>query len=77
MVADINQANLKLVADKHKVEIIDPSAIFETAMDIYAPCAMGATLNQNSISQLQCSIVAGAANNQLADESVDGIRLLI
>jgi leucine dehydrogenase len=75
MIADISQANLKLVADKHKVEIINPSAIFETAMDIYAPCAMGATLNESSITEMKCNIVAGAANNQLSDESVDGLRL--
>ena len=45
-------------------------------MDIYAPCALGATLNPNTISRLQCSIIAGAANNQLANEERDGQLLL-
>lgn len=40
----------------------------EAKVDIYAPCALGATLNDDTIPLLQCSIIAGAANNQLADE---------
>ena len=41
----------------------------EAEVDIYAPCALGATLNDDTIPSLRCSIVAGAANNQLADET--------
>lgn len=41
----------------------------EAEVDIYAPCALGATLNDETIPALRCSIVAGAANNQLADEN--------
>jgi len=37
-------------------------------MDIYSPCALGATLNDDTIPKLKCEIVAGAANNQLDDE---------
>jgi leucine dehydrogenase len=37
-------------------------------MDIYSPCALGATLNDNTIPKLNCEIIAGAANNQLEDE---------
>ena len=44
-------------------------------MDIYAPCALGATLNEETISRLKCSIVAGGANNQLKDEKEDVKRL--
>jgi leucine dehydrogenase len=39
-------------------------------MDIYAPCALGATLNSNSIPKLKCQIIAGGANNQLEDEVI-------
>ncbi len=46
----------------------------ELECDVYAPCALGATLNADSISKLRCRIVAGAANNQLA-EPEDGERL--
>jgi leucine dehydrogenase len=44
-------------------------------MDIYAPCALGATLNDDTIGRLKCSIIAGAANNQLLDEVVHGNML--
>jgi leucine dehydrogenase len=44
-------------------------------VDIYAPCALGATLNTDNITRLRCSIIAGAANNQLADEVVHGQQL--
>jgi leucine dehydrogenase len=45
-------------------------------IDIYAPCALGATLNTENINALRCSIVSGAANNQLADESIHGPMLM-
>ena len=41
-------------------------------MDIYAPCALGATVNDETLKQLKCSIIAGAANNQLKDEQIHG-----
>ena len=41
-------------------------------MDIYAPCALGATINDDTLSRLKCSIIAGAANNQLKDERKHG-----
>jgi len=44
-------------------------------MDIYAPCALGATLNDTSIPQLKCGVVAGAANNQMEDEKRHGAML--
>ena len=46
----------------------------ELECDVYAPCALGATLNAESIPRLRCRIVAGAANNQLATAE-DGERL--
>lgn len=68
-ISDIFEEKLKAVTDKHgEVEVVAANAVFETEVDIYAPCAMGATLNDTSIPQLSCAIVAGGANNQLADE---------
>jgi leucine dehydrogenase len=46
--------------------VVAPDAALETECDVYAPCALGATLNADSIPRLRCRIVAGAANNQLA-----------
>ena len=45
-------------------------------IDIYSPCAPGATLNDENIAKLKCSIVAGAANNQLAEEKTHGEMLM-
>ena len=41
-------------------------------MDIYAPCALGATINDDTIDRIQADIIAGAANNQLAEENKHG-----
>lgn len=71
-IADINEKNLKQVAAKHRVTIVNPKDVYTTDMDIYAPCALGASLNDETIPLLNCSIVAGAANNQLADEKKHG-----
>jgi leucine dehydrogenase len=39
-------------------------------VDVVAPCALGGVLNQDTVPRLRCQIVAGAANNQLANESI-------
>lgn len=52
--------------------LVAPDAIHSQECDIFAPCALGAVLNPVTIPQLRCRIVAGAANNQLADEDCDG-----
>jgi leucine dehydrogenase len=75
-ITDINKDKLKELSDKLKVEVVEPDALFDLDVDIYAPCALGATLNTASIERLKCSIVSGAANNQLADEKVHGEMLM-
>jgi leucine dehydrogenase len=58
------------------VQVVNGDELFDMDMDIYAPCALGATLNTENINRLKCAIVAGAANNQLADENVHGPMLI-
>ena len=67
-VTDIAQDPLKAIAQQHSVQVATPEEFHDLPMDIYAPCALGATLNDANIARLRCKIVAGAANNQLADE---------
>lgn len=67
-ITDINEEKLVEVSEKYGAEIIMGDKIYDMDMDIYAPCALGATLNTNTINRLKCGIVAGAANNQLEDE---------
>lgn len=77
MIADIFQDRIQSVVSEHPtVQVVDPNGIAAIDMDIYAPCALGATLNSDTIPELKCQIVAGAANNQLATETVHGQMLL-
>ena len=71
-ITDINHSKLDLVSEQYGAEIINVDSIYDMEMDIYAPCALGSTLNTNTINRLKCQIIAGAANNQLADEVVHG-----
>jgi leucine dehydrogenase len=57
------------------VEIVPPEQIFDVECDIFSPCALGAVLNEQTIPRLKCQIVAGAANNQLADDARDSALL--
>ena len=66
IVADIDQASLKRAQQELNAEVVGIDAIYDVQADIYAPCALGATLNPDTLSRLKAKIVAGAANNQLA-----------
>ena len=67
-VSDLDQSAIKLVVDDFGVKVIDVGDIYDADVDIYSPCAMGSTLNDQTIPKLKCSIVAGSANNQLKNE---------
>ena len=69
-VTDMDESSLKRVVDEFGVQVIGMDDIYDADLDIYAPCALGATLNEETIPNLKCSIVAGAANNQLKNEDV-------
>jgi leucine dehydrogenase len=71
-VTDIHEPSLKRVAEKYGAHIVGLNDIYDIDMDIYAPCALGATVNEDTLSRLKCSIIAGAANNQLQIEDVHG-----
>lgn len=76
VVADINEDNLKKAVDETGATVVSPNDIYDVQADIYAPCALGATLNSGTIPRLKCEIVAGSANNQLAIEEQDGHALI-
>ncbi|OFY87955.1 MAG: leucine dehydrogenase [Bacteroidetes bacterium RIFCSPLOWO2_12_FULL_35_15] len=70
---DINTERVNSVAKETGATVItDGNTLYDMDMDIYAPCALGATVNTDSLNRLKCSIICGAANNQLADENVHG-----
>ncbi|CAM1347367.1 Glu/Leu/Phe/Val family dehydrogenase [Tenacibaculum insulae] len=72
---DINEARLEELSKKYGANVVLGNDIYGLDIDIYAPCALGATVNDESIAQLKAKVIAGAANNQLADELKHG-RLL-
>ena len=69
---DINETRLKAVAKETGAEVISAESVYDMEMDIYAPCALGATVNTDTLNRLKCSIICGSANNQLADENLHG-----
>jgi leucine dehydrogenase len=75
-VSDINDEKLRQVAKKYGAVAVSNNSIFDLDIDIYAPCALGATINEETIGKLKCSIIAGSANNQLENESIHGQMLL-
>lgn len=75
-VSDINEERVMRVAAKYGAQAIPNNNILDLEFDVYAPCAMGATINSETIPKMKCAIIAGSANNQLADEDVHGQMLL-
>lgn len=70
LISDIREEHLQSVSSTMKCTVVDPDKVYETTADIYAPCALGGTLNDETIPLLQCKLIAGAANNQLLNEDV-------
>jgi leucine dehydrogenase len=75
IINDINEARLEELSKKYGANVVLGNDIYGLDVDIYAPCALGATINDATIHQLNAKVIAGAANNQLADEIKHG-RLL-
>ena len=65
LAADINRVNLNRLRSQVRLEEIDPDAVHRCGCDIFSPCALGGTLNSDTIPELKCWLVAGSANNQL------------
>lgn len=69
IVTDIYEQQLQRAKEEFGATVVSPEEIIHQNVDVFAPCAMGAVLNERTIPQLKCKVVAGAANNQLARES--------
>ncbi|MGW8122326.1 Glu/Leu/Phe/Val dehydrogenase dimerization domain-containing protein [Roseivirga echinicomitans] len=75
-ITDINQDRLKMVSKDTGATVVGMDEIYGLDVDIYSPCAMGATINDDTIAKLKCSVIAGAANNQQKDEPRHGNMLI-
>jgi leucine dehydrogenase len=66
ILADPNEDRVAAYAERLGASIVWPDEVIGTECDVFAPCATGGILSAESIPTLRCSVVAGAANNQLA-----------
>ncbi|MGM0555572.1 MAG: Leu/Phe/Val dehydrogenase [Myxococcota bacterium] len=67
IITDVNKDAVNHCVSAFGAEAVEPDAIFGVDCDIFAPCALGSAINDDTLPQLRCDIVAGAANNQLAE----------
>lgn len=68
VICDIDQDAINKVVNEFGAEVVSPDAIYDVQCDVFAPCALGAIINDNTINRLKCKVVAGAANNVLAED---------
>lgn len=71
-ITDVFEERIKKVAARFQVTAVGADEIYDVPADIYSPCAMGATVNDETLSRLKAQVIAGCANNQLADEDLHG-----
>ncbi len=67
-VTDIDQARLKQANHQLGATVVEPSEIYRVECDIFAPCGLGAVINDQTLPLLNCKAIAGSANNQLASD---------
>ncbi|MPZ72459.1 MAG: valine dehydrogenase, partial [Nitriliruptorales bacterium] len=67
-VADVNDAATALVAERFGADIVPNDKIHAVDADVYSPNALGGVVNDETLAEMQCRVVAGAANNQLLEE---------
>ncbi|MFD2598931.1 Glu/Leu/Phe/Val dehydrogenase [Sphingobacterium corticis] len=67
-VTDMTEERMMKIAAKYKAEPLTYSTSFEHDIDVYAPCALGGTVNPDSVPRMRCKVIAGSANNQLKEE---------
>lgn len=71
---DIDPEKVERARSELKIEIVNPEEIYDVDAHIFAPCALGAVLNDQTIPRMRFKIIAGAANNQL-EEDRHGVEL--
>lgn len=67
VVTDVDAAKIKRAAEDYGADTVTPEEIYSAAADVFAPCALGGVLNDQTIPQLKAALVAGGANNQLLE----------
>ncbi|MEW6661495.1 MAG: Leu/Phe/Val dehydrogenase [Bacillota bacterium] len=67
VVTDIDPEKVEEVTKEFNVQSVAPEAIYGVDCDVFSPCALGAVVNDNTLTMFKCKIIAGAANNQLKE----------
>lgn len=67
IISDIHADSLKIAEDRFQATIVKPDDIYDVDCDIFSPCALGGVVNDQTLDRLKCKIIAGSANNQLAE----------
>jgi leucine dehydrogenase len=67
-ICDIDAERVHKVVDDFGATPVEPDAIYDVDCDVFAPCALGAIINDATLRRLRCQIVAGGANNQLEED---------
>jgi leucine dehydrogenase len=74
LLADLDEEKARTLARKLEADVVSLADVPSTECDVYAPCAVGATVNPDTVPLLRCKVVAGAANNQLLSDD-DAVAL--
>ena len=75
-VSDLDPVNVQKAVKRFAATPLSVESIYDAPVEIFAPTAMGAVVNDETIDRLKCSIIAGGANNQLKDTDRHGQRLM-
>jgi len=69
-VTDINKALVDKAVSEYGAEAVGLDEIYDVPVDVYSPCALGATVNEQTLPRLKAKVICGAANNQLATTQI-------
>ena len=69
-VTDINKALLDKAVNEYGAEAVAPDDIYDVDADVYSPCALGGTINEQTLDRMKFKVICGPANNQLASNAI-------
>jgi len=74
-VTDIDPVRVRRVVDELGATAVEPDAVYDVDADVFAPCALGAVVNDDTLDRMKFDVIAGSANNQLARTDIHGPAL--
>lgn len=69
-VTDINQGLIDKAVNEYGAEAVGLDEIYDVPVDVYSPCALGGTINEETLQRLKAKVICGSANNQLANDAM-------